>query len=59
MKRKPCESDDSFAEANDGELEQDGAVSRVEEEDLVELLPLLLPSPQVEDTQLRPVDLSG
>ena len=36
---------DVVAEADDGELEEDGAVGGVEEEDLVELLPLLLPPP--------------
>lgn len=50
-----CESDDSLAEPDDGELEQDRAVGGVEEEDLVELLALLLPSPEVEHAELRPV----
>lgn len=52
---KPSEGDDPLAEADDGELEEDGAVGGVEEEDLVELLPLLLPPPQVEHAQLRPL----
>ena len=40
-------------------LEQDVAVGGVEEEDLVELLPFVLSSPEVEDAQLRPVGRGG
>jgi hypothetical protein len=54
-RRRPCEGNDPLAEANDGELEKDGAVGGVEEEDLVELLALVLPPPEVEHAQLRPV----
>nr|CAB3483001.1 unnamed protein product [Digitaria exilis] len=53
-RRRPGESNDPLAEPDDGKLEQDGAVGGVEEEDLVELLALLLPPPEVEDAQLRP-----
>lgn len=49
------ESDDPLAEPDDGELEQDGAVGGMEEEDLVELLALLLAPAEVEDAELRPV----
>lgn len=53
------ECDDPLAEADDGELEQDGALGGVEEEDLVELLALVLPPPEIEHAQLRPVARGG
>lgn len=48
---QPREGDEALAQANDGELGGEGQIGRIEEEDLVQLLPLVLPSPQVEDAQ--------
>lgn len=52
-RENPGEGNEALAEANDGELSGEGQIGRVKEQDLVQLLPLVLPSPQVEDAQLH------
>lgn len=46
-KRVPCESDETFTESDDGELLGEGQTGGEEEQNLVELLPFVLTSPQI------------